>query len=223
MQKQKLAKIVFLILALILVLSLVFLLKGEKKDRTKNMYKKICSADNYTFAIEEVNSEKNKFIISKMGENKSLDLTSAGEHTTTLVKDGYAYFIMHQKEEYYLFENEDMSGIEANILEDDLDTIQDSSYLNGNEKIYGKIYYYEEYENIESFVMQGIPIEEDAKLNTRFYFDGDKIAYIKTIIDEEDEKREELLKIDLKFSTDEELFVIPNSYAELSFAFGDRF
>lgn len=213
MQKQKLAKIVFLILALILVLSLVFLLKCEKKDRTKYMYKKICNTDNYTFTIEEGVSSDNKFIISKMGENKSLDLTSEGEHTTTLVKDGYAYFIMHQKEEYYLFENEDMSEIEANILENDLDIIQDSSYLTGNEKIYGKTYYYEEYENIDSFVMQGISMEEDTKL--RFYFDGDKIAFIKTIIDEEEEKREELLKIDLKFSADEELFEIPNNYAEL--------
>lgn len=215
MQKQKLAKIMFLILALILVLSLIFLLKGEKKDRTKNMYKKICSSDNYTFTIEEGISSDNIFIISKMGENKSLDLTSEGEHTTTLVKDGYAYFIMHKKEEYYLFENEDMSEIEANILENDLDIIQDSSYLTGNEKIYGKTYYYEEYENIDSFVMQGISMEEDTKLKTRFYFDGDKIAFIKTIIDEEDGKREELLKIDLRFSADEELFKIPNNYAEL--------
>ena len=171
MQKQKLAKIMFLILAIILVLSLLFLLKGEKKNRTKNMYKKICSVDNYTFTIEEGLSSENKFIISKMGENKSLDLTSEGEHTTTLVKDGYAYFIMHNKEEYYIFENEDMKQIEANILEDDLNIIQDSNYLTGKEKIYGKTYYYEEYENLDSFIMRGASLEEDSNLKTRFYFE----------------------------------------------------
>lgn len=215
MQKQKLAKIIFLILAIILVLSLVFLPKGEKKNRTKNMYKKIFSVDNYTFTIEEGLSSENKFIISKMGENKSLDLTSEGEHTTTLVKDGYAYFIMHNKEEYYIFENEDMSEIEANILEDDLNIIEDSNYLTGKEKIYGKTYYYEEYENLDSFIMRGATLEEDSNLKTRFYFEGDKIVYIKTIIYNGNEEQEEILKIDLKFSPDEDLFEIPKSYAEL--------
>ena len=215
MQKQNVAKIIFVGLTIILIIALVFLIKGEKKDRTKNMYQKICDAKEYTFNMEEANSYENKLIISKMEENKSIDLTSGGEHTTTLAKDGQAYFIMHKQEEYYIFENNDMGKIEASILEDDLNVIQNSNYLTGNEKIYGKTYYYEEYENIDSFVMQCIPADENETLKTRFYFDGDKIIYIKTIINDEENNKEELLKIDLKFFAEEKLFEIPKNYAEL--------
>lgn len=215
MQKQKVAKIIFICLTIILVISLFLIFKGENKDRTKKMYQKICDSSIYTFSIEEGSSSTNKLIISKKEKDKSLDLFSEGEHTTTIVKDGYAYFIMHNKEEYSVFENEDMKEIEADILENDSELIENSKYVTGKEKIYGKTFYYEEYEDIDSFIMRGIPIEEDTKLKMRFYFDGDEIVYIKTIIYDEEEKSEELLKVDLSFSGDENLFEIPKNYAEL--------
>ena len=212
MQKQKLSKIFFLGLVIILVISMIFLLKGERKDRTKNMYEKICKAKQYTFTMEESNSLEHKFIISKQEESRCLDLTSETEHITTLVRDGYAYFIMHEQEEYYVYGNEELDEIEANILEDDLKYIQNSNYLTGKEKIYGKTYYYEEYENMDSFLMLNIYIDEDTNVKTRFYFEGDNIAYIKTIVDEDNE---ELLKIDLQYLANKELFEIPGNYAEL--------
>ena len=215
MQIQRVAKIIFVCLTILLVISLFLIFKGEKKDKTKKIYQKICNSSIYSFSIEEGSSSTNKLIISKKGKDKSLDLISEGEHTTTLVKDEYAYFIMHNKEEYSVFENEDMQEIEADILESDSALIDNSKYVTGKEKIYGKTYYFEEYENIDSFIMRGIPIEEDTKLKTRFYFDGDKIEYIKTIIYDEEEKSEELLKVDLSFSVDENLFEIPKNYAEL--------
>lgn len=215
MKNQKVAKIIFIILVIILIISIFFLFRGDKKDRTKNIYKTICNSIQYTFSIEEGNSSANKFIISKNGENKSLDLTSEGEHTTTLVKDGYVYFVMHKQKEYSVYENEDTDQVEANILESDLDKIQNSSYLTGKEKIYGKLYYYEEYEDIDSFIMSGIALEEDTKIKTRFYFEGDKIKYIKTMLNDEDDLIEELLKIDLSLDYDESLFEIPSDYAEL--------
>ena len=212
MQKQNVAKVIFLSLTLILVLSVIVLFKGEKRDRTKNMYNKICNVNEYTFKIQECKSLENKFIIVKDGKNKSLDLTSSLEHTTTLIKEGYAYFIMHNKEEYYIFESENMNEIEANILEDDLEYIKNAEYSTGKEKIYGKTYYYEEYKDIDSFLMLNISLEEDTKLKTRFYFDGNSISYIKTIIDEENY---ELLKVEFNLKADENLLEIPNNYAEL--------
>ncbi len=38
MQKQKISKLVFLILAIVLILALILLIVGEKKDRTKNFF-----------------------------------------------------------------------------------------------------------------------------------------------------------------------------------------
>ena len=215
MQKQKVAKIFFISLVIILLISFIFLFKEEKKNRTKDMYKKICNSKIYTFTIEEGIPSSNKFIISKMGENRSLDLISEGEHTTTLVKDGYAYFIMHNKEEYSIFENSDKKEIDANILENELNIINNSNYLSNKEKIYGKTYYYEEYENIDCFIMSGISINEESTIKTRFYFNGDKIVYIKTIIYDEEEQNEELLKVNLSSTANEDLFEIPKKYAEL--------
>lgn len=215
MQKQIVAKFIFLGLAVFLVISIVFLLKGEKKDRTKNMYKKISNSSKYTFTIEEGISSGNKFIISKNEEDRSLDLTSNGEHTTTLVKEGYVYFITHKQKEYSVFENEDMEKIEADIIESDIDKIENTSYLTGKEKIYGKMYYYEEYEDIDSFIMSGIALDEETKLKTRFYFEGDNIKYIKNIIKDEEDIIEELLEINLTFDYDKTIFEIPSDYAEL--------
>ena len=71
MQKQKISKLVFLILAIVLILALILLIVGEKKDRTKNFYNKIIKANEYTFLIEGANSNnKNQCIISKSEEKK---------------------------------------------------------------------------------------------------------------------------------------------------------
>ncbi len=212
MKKQKISKIIFLSLILILVMSIIFLLKGEKKGRTKAMYEKITNSNEYTFTMEEKGEDNLKFIMSKSDGSRSIDVTSGNEHTTTLVKDGYAYFVMHEQEEYYTYSNNEAQEIEADILEEGLKNIEESKYTTGNEKIYGKTYYYEEYEDMESFLMLNTSLEEQVKSKTRFYFKGNDIAYIKTIIDENDE---ELLKVDCKYLADKDLFEIPSNYAEL--------
>ena len=212
MKKQKISKIIFLSLVLILVMSIIFLLKGEKTGRTKVMYEKIANSNEYTFTMEEKGAEDLKFIMSKADNSRSIDVTSGEEHTTTLVKDGYAYFVMHEQEEYYTYSNSEAQEIEADILEEGLKNIEEANYTTGKEKIYGKTYYYEEYEDMESFLMVNTSLDEQVKSKTRFYFDGDNIVYIKTIIDENDE---ELLKIDCKYLADKDLFEIPANYAEL--------
>ena len=55
---------------------------------------------------------------------------------------------------------------------------------------------------------------ESSIIKTRFYFDGNDIAYIKNIVQDEESTQEELLKVTLKYSVDESLFEIPEDYAE---------
>ena len=43
---------------------------------------------------------------------------------------------------------------------------------------------------------------------------NNNLCYIKNIIVSEDEKQEELIKTDLKYKVDENLFDIPDDYAE---------
>lgn len=212
MQKQKLSKLFFLILAMILIVSVVFALKGEKKDRTQAMYNKISSAKEYTFTIEESSEIDYNLIVSKSENNRAIDMTSNSERTTTLVKDGYAYFILHNEEEYYIYPNDETDDIEADILEKGLGEIENKEYEKGKEKIYGKTYYYEEYEGVSSFIMLANSAEDETKVRTRFYFEGNNIAYIKTIIDEENQ---ELLKVNCKYLADQSLFEIPANYAEI--------
>ena len=56
--------------------------------------------------------------------------------------------------------------------------------------------------------------EDEHELKTRFYFEKNKIAYIKTIIGEDEQ---ELLKIDFSENIDENLFEIPENYAEIKY------
>ena len=216
MPKKNIARIIFIFLTVLLIISLILLIKGEKKDRTKNIYRKICESTNYTFSLEEGIGSNNKLIIARSGNNKGIDLTSEGNHTTTFVKDGFVYSVLHNQKEYSVFENEENQQIEFNILEEDSDYIMCSPYINGKEKIYGKTYYYEEYKEMDSFYMRGLPLEEDSSPNTRFYYNGEKLEYIKTIIHCDDsEEISELLKVDFTPESDERIFEIPNDYAEL--------
>ena len=52
------------------------------------------------------------------------------------------------------------------------------------------------------------------KVKTRFYFNGNKICFIKNFIESEDGSQEELIKVTLKYEVDDSLFAIPEDYAE---------
>ena len=65
---------------------------------------------------------------------------------------------------------------------------------------------------ITSFTMMDVSeIGADKEGKTRFYFDGDKLVYIKTIIGD----KQEVLKVDLSYNVDSKLFEIPSDYQEM--------
>lgn len=213
MKKQTISKIIFIILLIILIIAIIYIVKLNtiQKHLTLDMYNKICNDSNYTFEMVEEKTGKNyKLTVAKSGENISIDTVSPDEHTTTLVNDGYAYYIIHSKEEYFSYDSEE---IEADILKNGLDGIEEKAYTYGHEKINNTNYYYEEYEGIGSFVMLSNLNIDESNLVTRFYFDKDKIVYIKTIIN--DGESEEVLKINFTEDVDENVFTIPENYAEI--------
>jgi len=209
MKKNIVPKIIFLALIILLIIAIIFAFKQKKNDRTLLMYDQICNKEVYTFSIVEENSDINySLTIAKKDNYTSIDAKSNEEHTTTLVKDDIAYYIMHNEKEYYLY---DSTGIDADILISDLAVLKGKQYTSGHEKINGKDYYYEEYDGITAFIIWSNYSEDESTIKTRFYFDGDNINYIKTTIEEE----EELLKAELSNEVNESLFEMPDNYTEL--------
>ena len=210
MKKEKISKIIFLILLMLLIIMiLVTIIIQKPKDLTLQMYNNIKQKNNYTFSMEEQNSEiKYNLTIIKNDPNICIDTLSNDEHTSTLVKDGSAYYIQHSQKEYYLY---DASEIDADILEGDIDLIKDQKYQKGYETINGKKYYYEEYEGISTYMLL-TSYNEDSTIKTKYYYDDqNNISYIKTTVDDS----QELLKIQFSDEVDETKFEIPQDYAEL--------
>lgn len=208
MKKGKIPKIIFGILIIILFVVVIFAITHKEKDFTIKMYNDICQKENYTFLMKEESLDINySLTISKRKNDMSIEAKSDDDHTTTLIKDGTAYYIMHLEKEYYLY---DSSEIDADIIKNGLNGIDEESYTRGQEKINGKNYYYEEYNDISTFFIWS-KYDEEKEIKTRFYFNNGKIVYIKTI----SEDTEELLKIEFSDNVDDSVFEIPNDYAEM--------
>mgnify|MGYP001025789515 CR=1 FL=1 len=83
--------------------------------------------------------------------------------------------------------------------------------LDLKEKIENKTYTYEEYNAVTKFVMMDNSENEGQEIKTKFYFDGNKLEYIKTIVG----NKQELLKVDISDDVDNNLFEIPSEYKEM--------
>ena len=212
MNKKTTTKIIFVLLILALILAVIFAIFSNKKDLSKKMYKDICEKANYTFSMEVIASDlKNKLTISKKENSICIDSISGDEHTSTLVYEQESFYINHNQEEYFVYE---ISQVDADILRNDLKEIEKQEYKTGSEKIENKTYYYEEFEGIDTFILSSNYNADEHELKTRFYFEKNKIAYIKTIIGSTEQ---ELLKIDFSDNIDESLFEIPANYAEIKY------
>ena len=185
-------------------------LYNKPKNKLRKVYEEMSKNQNFTFSMEESQKEQNvqyKLQISQRNTDTSIDMFSGEEHNATLIINQNAYYIMHGEKEYYDYNSDDIDG---DIVIAGLRKTIEKDYASGREEINGKKYYYEEYDNISNFMVL-LDSGENMSSKTRFYFDGSKIAYIKNII----EGNEELLKIELKYEIDENLFKIPEDYAEL--------
>lgn len=216
-RSKKTGLIIFVFIIIILIaVALIFILNDKEKDLTLSMYKNINSSQKYTIKMEVEDDEyKYKILIAQKGTDISIDMNSKYEdeeqHTTTLITDKNTYYIMHNEEEYSTLDSED---IEIDIILPEMRDIDGKTYQKGEEEIKGKTYYYEEYEDIETYLML-LDVGEDAKLKTRFYYDNEEIVYIKNIMEQDGETTEELVKVKCIYDAEDSLFEIPADYAEI--------
>lgn len=215
MKKNKRIPLIVVILVIIVIIFGISKILGRKDDQTQKLakiYEDLNSNQTYLFEMEQ-NSD-NKIIMAKKADKTIIDQyskdseTKTESHTTTLVKDNNTYLILHDRKEYYVYEQ---NNVEQNILTDGIKEVIDKEFTTGEEKVKGKKYNYEEYNGSTMFMITNTLELNEADIKTRFYFDkNDDLAYIKTIYGEE----EELLKVNLEKDVDNSIFEIPSDYAE---------
>ena len=137
-------------------------------------------------------------------------MNNDGEKVTTLVKNNTEYLISHDQREYYTYEGKE---VDETIVIDMLKDLKKADST-GKETINGKKYKYEEYKGFEGFMTSTGLETDDENVSTRFYFKGKELAYIKTLVEGEDD---ELLETKITYSAPDEMFEIPSDYQEASF------
>lgn len=173
-------------------------------SKVSKLYDELEKKQAYSFTTKSDDNEEVYYVTK---DNQSyIRLSSQGEKIEELViKDGNTYLLIEDEKKYYTYENNEMD-LKMILLQ--LEEAKEKQYVEGKEKVDGKEYKYEEYEQTAGFLIKAISTEDEEKAKTRFYFDGNKLVYIKTIIGEE----QETLKVDISNKVDEKLFEIPSEY-----------
>lgn len=202
--------IVIIVIVLIVGLAFYFVSK-EKSDenlfRLNELYENLKTKTSYCFTTTL--DDNNKMAYAKKDGKACVDTIYDGNESKFIIKDGNSYLIMEDRKIYYKYNNNEA---DLNKIELALEEIKDLEHTNGEEKINNKKYKYEEYNVLTEFAIQDTSeISNGEDIKTRFYFDKDKLIYIKTIIGE----KEELLKVDISDSVDNNLFEIPSDYKEI--------
>lgn len=214
MQKSKKFIVTILIMIILCIVAVGLIINFNNNDRVLKMYNNLLQSDGFVLSMEEVNSDyKYNMKISQKDNNVYIDMNSESEHTSTLIVNDYAYFIMHNDKQYFVYNSENVDG---DIIVSGLKNAVDQEYNSGTEFVYGKEYYYEEYSNITAFLIL-LDDSEEENVKTRFYFDNSDIAYIKNVIKNNGQIEEEIIKVSLTYDVDNSIFEIPNDYSELEF------
>lgn len=215
--KKKIIILLTIIIAVIICITVVAMyFMNNSKDRLKNIYNKMTANQTYTFSINNQN-EENKTVTRRKGDNVIIDTYNSGNHASTLIKEGNTYYIEHKIKEYYTYIN---SESDKELLTNTLKKVIEKDHTDGNEEINGKKYYYEEYTEITDFLINTYKDMDLSTVKTRFYFKGAKLEYIKTTyqtIDPETGETnnvEELLNVEIEYKVDDNIFKIPEGYAE---------
>lgn len=209
MRKKDIVKLgiaILIVIAIILVIGKIARSKNVNTRRLAQLYNELNTSQTYLFEMGK--GADNKTIMAKKGDKTIIDQYSKDSHTTTIVKDNNTYLVLHDREEYYVYAN---NNVEQSILTDELKNIIDKEFTAGEEKIESKRYLYEEYNGSTMFMIGSALDVDEEEIKTRFYFDNnDNLAYIRTIKG----AKQELLKVKIEKEADDSLFEIPSNYAE---------
>ena len=208
LNKKKVAVAVAILALIIITIIIAIFSKINNGKKVAKLYKKIEKSQEYLFEMKDENNYE--IIISEKNGQTAIDMNNNGERVTTLIKDGTEYLISHSQREYYTYTGEKSTDTIVTDMLKDLSKADST----GKENINGKTYKYEEYKGFEGFMTStGLETDEN-NVSTRFYFSGNELKYIKTIVTDRDD---ELLEVKISYSAPQELFEIPSDYSEASF------
>ncbi len=215
MDKKKkiiLFTIIAIITIVIVAIGAYFIIKQNKSNeeigKLNNYYDKLVNTDSYSFSTTL--DDKNNVYYCKSDGKAYIDSNYKGKNSKYLIKDKNTYLLKNDSKIYYSYLNNeiDLYKIELQIK----DIKEDNQGIVGKEKIENKTYNYEEFKGISGFYIGDTSNIDEENVKTRFYFKGDNLAYIKTIISDDNQQ---LLKIDYSEKVDSGLFEIPSDYKEM--------
>lgn len=203
------------IMLIIIVLVVIFLFVGNKQNKketekinntkTSEVYDKIVKTDKIKLVRTVDNSNKVTTIID--GEMAYKEIIKNGIKTKYIVKNGNTYYIDDRSKRYFEYQN---NTTILNEIKNELEQIKNTSTETGKEKIDGKSYRYEEFSGNNFFLVNDNLSKNNLNNSkTRFYYDNNKLVYIKIIVD----NKEEVQKVDLSYNdVNDSFFNIPNDY-----------
>ena len=211
-KKQKIFIIsICVIVAIIIVGLIVYAIitsrnESANENRLANMYEKMMQDETYSITFQL--DDNNKYTVSRKGDVANIDMYNNGDHTTNIIRDGNTYLLMYSTKRYYTYQNNVIGlGELPNQLNE---MIQNQQPEKGQEKIDGHNYRYEEYKGVSDFLMNTDENVIEENTNTRFYFDGDDLKYIQTIM----EDQSELIRVEVSYDVDDTIFEIPSDFEE---------
>ena len=211
-KKQKIFIIsICVIVAIIIVGLIVYAIttsrtESANENRLANMYEKMIQDETYSITIQL--DDNNKYTVSRKGEVANIDTYNDGNHTANIIKDGNTYLLMYNTKRYYTYQN-NVTGL-GELPSQLNEIIQSQEPEKGKEKIDGKNYRYEEYKGVSDFLMNTDENVSEEDTNTRFYFDGDDLKYIRTIMGD----KSELIRVDVSYVVNDSAFEIPSDFQE---------
>ena len=178
----------------------------QEQSKLSVVYDELTKNNLYTFTISVDDENNITTVIS--GEKGYKETIINGQSTKYIVSDGSTYLLQENTKRYYKYDNNQMILSEiTNILEE----LKNEEFQTGKEKIDGKNYKYEEYTGCQDFLINNdLYTDNESNAKTRFYYDGDELKYIKTIVGDQ----EELAKIEITYNADDSLFNIPADYKD---------
>lgn len=178
---------------------------NEGSTKLRKLYEELNSKEAFTFSLTL--DDNNKMYYAKQNNQAYLDTIYDSKESEYIIKDGNSYLIMNDYERYYTYKNNETNLDKITVQ---LADVISKERATGKEEVNGKQLNYEEYTGETQFTFKDLEGTNEENIKTRFYFDGDKLVYIKTIVNQE----EELLKVDISYNVDQNLFEIPSGYTE---------
>lgn len=216
---NKTKKIILIIVAVVLILAVMAGLvwwiglgnkeegiKEEKTSQIEKLYDTLVEKEAYS--VTTTLDNENTIYYAKKDNKAYNEAIRSGRKTKFIVKDGNSYLVVDDQQAYYTYQNNET---DLNKIVEKLEEVKEENYAKGKEKIEGKKYDYEEYENINNFLIKDVNSTDKQKSKTRFYFEKDRLVYIKTMVGD----YEETVKVDISYEADDKLFEIPSDYKQV--------